>query len=160
MPKVQCTALPVCSSQRWAVRTPTPSRTSGSGELEWQHAPTGLWPARSKWTRQHCWVLCITVVGKSRNVSQVSHVWNHGGFALSPCERVHLLVFGILSFSLCEEEKNLFTHCQHIFIFIFRIHTFWRGILIGPISICNECRLTTRAFSDSTMFQLLFLWLM
>lgn len=33
-----------------------------------------------------------------------SYIRHHGGFALSSCKRVHLLVFGILSFSLWKKQ--------------------------------------------------------
>lgn len=112
---------PVGSSQRWELRTRIPSRTSGSGEPGWQRGPTGLWPAQPKWTRDDSvktlrWFRASRKL-KTSEIRDNPHVWNHGGFALSPSERVHLLVFGILSFSLRGGKKQLInplTHSQFI----------------------------------------------
>lgn len=80
-----------------------------------------------------------------------AYVGHHGGFALPSGERVHLLVFGVLTFSLGKENKTV-THASGNF----RDRTAsarYESVDLKPVR-------TTNAFSDSTMFQLRFLWLM
>lgn len=45
------------------------------------------------------------VVNDDRNRKLEAYVGHHSGFALPPGERVHLLVFGVLTFSLWEKKK-------------------------------------------------------
>lgn len=51
-------------------------------------------------------MILFIILKKSEKPFKTSYIRHHGGFALPSCKRVHLLVFGILSFSLREKADS------------------------------------------------------